>query len=105
MVIMLITLHRASGKSEHRIHILSGSNETCIMCQQNYPLTPFIESSLVKRKPCNLFLDKAEGFAQHCQELEEGWHGKFSSPFPVTVLVAEKGLIFPDLKYNTVLRT
>lgn len=75
-------LRRASGKWQHRMHILSGSNEMCITCQQNYPLTPLSESSLVKRKPYNFFLDKAEGFAQHCQELEEGWHSKFSSPSP-----------------------
>lgn len=75
-------LHRASGRSQHRMHILTSSNETCITCWQNYPLTPLIESSLVRRKPCNFFLDKAERFAQHYQELEEGWHGKFSSAFP-----------------------
>lgn len=55
------------------------------MCWENYSLTSLIESSLVKRKPCNFSLDKAEEFAQHCQELEEGQHGKFSSPFPFTV--------------------
>lgn len=97
-------LHRTSGKSQHRRHILSDSNETCITCWQNYPLTPLTESSLVKRKPHNLFLNKDKGFPLHCQELEEGQHGKLSFPFPFTIWLAEKDL-FSQVWSITGLRT